>query len=138
MSRTLCHAIAGVALLVAAGSMAAHHSFAAEFDVNKPLTVHGTVTKMEWLNPHSWIYVDVKAADGKVSNWRFELGAPSSLFRQGWKKDSVPVGLEVDVLCYQAKSGGNVGNGRSIRLPDGKELFAGGSAPPEVPSSHSK
>jgi hypothetical protein len=138
MSRTLCHAIAGVALLVAAGSMALHHSFAAEFDVNKPLTVHGTVTKMEWLNPHSWIYVDVKAADGKVSNWRFELGAPSSLFRQGWKKDSVPVGLEVDVLCYQAKSGGNVGNGRSIRLPDGKELFAGGSAPPEVPSSHSK
>lgn len=121
-------ALAGIALL-SARPMAAHHSFAAEFDVTKPVKVHGTVTKMEWVNPHSWIYVDVKEPDGKVTNWHFELGAPSALFRLGWKKDSVPVGLEVDILAYQAKSGGNVGNCRSVMLPNGKELFSGGSAP---------
>src|ERR1700677_3121391 len=121
--------VGGVALLLAAGPVSAHHSFAAEFDVNKQVKVHGTVTKIEWVNPHSWLYVDVKDPDGKVTNWRFELGAPSSLFRLGWKKDSVPPGLEVDILSYLAKSGGNVGNCRSVLLPNGKELFSGGSGP---------
>jgi hypothetical protein len=129
MSNKLYVAVAGVVLLLAVKPMAAHHSFSAEFDVTKTVKVHGSVTKMEWVNPHSWIYVDVKDADGKVTNWHFELGSPNALFREGWKKDSVPVGLEVDILAYQAKSGGPVGNCRSVLLPNGKELFSGGSSP---------
>jgi uncharacterized protein DUF6152 len=129
MSNTLYPAVAGVVLLLAAKPTAAHHSFSAEFDVTKSVKVHGAVTKMEWVNPHSWIYVDVKDADGKVTNWHFELGSPNALFREGWKKDSVPIGLEVDILAYEAKSGGNVGNCRSVLLPNGKELFSGGSSP---------
>lgn len=120
---------AGLALLVAALPLAAHHAFAAEFDVNQPVKVHGTVTKVDWVNPHAWLYVDVKGADGKVVNWHFELGPPNALFRLGWKKDSIPAGIEVDISGYRAKNGESVGNGRSITLPDGKELFAGGSAP---------
>ena len=109
--------------------VAAHHAFAAEFDVNQPFSIKGTVTKVEWVNPHAWIYVDVKDAAGKVANWHFELGAPNALFRLGWKKDAIPVGTEVAITGFRAKSGENVGNGRSIVLPDGKELFSGGSGP---------
>src|ERR1700730_620551 len=129
MSNRLYPALAGVVLLLAAKPMAAHNSFSSECDVAKPVKVHGSVTKMEWVNPHSWIYVDVKDPDGKVTNWHFELGSPNALFREGWKKDSVPIGLEVDILAYEAKSGGNVGNCRSVLLPNGKELFSGGSSP---------
>lgn len=116
-------------LLAAAAPLAAHHAFAAEFDVNQPVKVHGTVTKVDWVNPHAWIYVDVKGPDGKVVNWHFELGPPNALYRLGWKKDSIPAGLEVDITGFRAKNGGEVGNGRSIILPDGKELFSGGSGP---------
>lgn len=129
MSNKLFLAVAGAALLLAAMPAAAHHAFAAEFDVNKPVKVHGTITKIDWVNPHSWIYVDVKDADGKVTNWHFELGAPNALFRLGWKKDAIPAGLEVDISGYRAKSGEPVGNARSLTLPNGKELFTGGSAP---------
>ena len=129
MSNKLFFAVAGAALLLAAMPAAAHHAFAAEFDVNKPVKVHGTITKIDWVNPHSWIYVDVKDADGKVTNWHFELGAPNALFRLGWKKDAIPAGLEVDISGYRAKSGEPVGNARSLTLPNGKELFTGGSVP---------
>jgi hypothetical protein len=129
MSNKLYCVIAGAALLLAVKPVAAHHAFAAEFDVNKPVKVHGTITKIDWVNPHSWIYVDVKDADGKVTNWHFELGAPNALFRLGWKKDAIPAGLEVDISGYRAKSGEPVGNARSLTLPNGKELFTGGSAP---------
>jgi len=129
MSRKLVFAATGCTLLFAAMPLAAHHAFAAEFDVSKPVKVHGTVTKVDWVNPHSWIYVDVKGADGKVTNWHFELGAPNALFRLGWKKNAIPAGLEVDVSGYRAKSGEPVGNARSLTLPDGKELFSGGSSP---------
>ena len=129
MSNKLYLAVAGVALVVAARPVAAHHSFAAEFDLGKPVKVHGTVTKMDWVNPHSWIFVDVKDADGRVTNWHFELGSPNALFRLGWKKDAVPVGLEVDVAGYRAKTGAAIANAVSLTLPGGKELFTGGSAP---------
>ena len=116
-------------LLLATLPAAAHHAFAAEFDVAQPVKVKGTVTKVEWVNPHAWIYVDVKDAAGKVVNWHFELGPPNALFRLGWKKDSIPAGVEVEISGYRAKAGGEVANGRSITLPGGKELFSGGSNP---------
>ena len=122
-------ALAGAALLLAGVRLAAHHAFAAEFDVNQPVKVHGTVTKVEFVNPHAWIYVDVKGDDGKIVNWHFELGPPNALFRLGWKKDAVPEGTVVDITGFRAKSGEPVANGRSITLPDGRELFSGGSAP---------
>jgi hypothetical protein len=118
-----------ICLVLAALPVAAHHAFAAEFDVNQPFKVRGTVTKVEWVNPHAWLYVDVKDSEGKVVNWHFELGAPNALFRLGWKKDSIATGTEVEITGFRAKSVENVGNGRSIILPDGKELFSGGSAP---------
>ena len=117
------------ALLLAAVPAAAHHAFAAEFDTDRPVKVRGTITKIEWVNPHAWLYVDVKSADGKVVNWHFELGPPNALFRLGWKKDAIPVGTEVEITGFRAKSMEAVANGRSIILPDGRELFSGGSGP---------
>jgi hypothetical protein len=121
--------IAAAGLLAAAAPLVAHHAFAAEFDVNQPVKVHGTVTKLEWVNPHAWLYVDVKDADGKVVNWHFELGPPNALFRLGWRKEAVTPGVEVDITGFRAKSGEAVANGRSITLPDGREMFSGGSGP---------
>jgi hypothetical protein len=122
-------AIAGFGLLLAARPAPAHHAFAAEFDVEKPVQVTGKVTKLDLVNPHSWLYVDVTEPDGKVTNWRFELGAPNALFRLGWKKDTIPAGLEVVVNGFRAKFGGPVANGRSVKLPSGKTLESGGSNP---------
>jgi len=130
--------LAVTALLLPAVRMSAHHAFAAEFDVNQPVKVHGTVTKVEFVNPHAWIYVDVKGADGKVINWHFELGPPNALFRLGWKKGAIPEGTEVDITGFRAKSGEAVANGRSITLPDGRELFSGGSGPGESKPGENK
>jgi hypothetical protein len=121
--------VAGFALLAAALPAIAHHAFAAEFDVKAPVEVRGKITKLDWTNPHAWLYVDVTGTDGKVVNWRFELGAPNALIRLGWKKDAIPVGTEVNITGFRAKAGGPVANGRSIKTPDGKELFSGGSTP---------
>ncbi len=103
----------------------AHHSFAAEFDAKRPVKLQGTVTKMEWINPHAWIYLDVKGTDGTVTNWMVEAGAPNALLRRGWTKNSLLPGTEILIEGYQAKDGANRANGRDITFKDGKKLFVG-------------
>jgi hypothetical protein len=107
----------------------AHHSFAAEYDADKPVTLTGSVTKMAWINPHSWIYIDVKKADGKVENWAIEAGPPGTLVRAGFTKESLARDTVIKVNGYRAKDGALRANGRDITLPDGRLLFVGGSSP---------
>ena len=126
MRTKLFRVIVGGALLVAtAAPVIAHHSFSAEFDANKPVKIKGMVVKMEWLNPHSWIHIDVTGPDGKVERWIVEGGAPNSLLRRGWNKNSLPPGIEITVEGFQAKDASNRANGRDITFPDGTKLFVG-------------
>ena len=119
--------IAGLAMWGAAASVSAHHAFAAEFDAKKPVNFKGTVTKMEWINPHTWLHVDVKKADGTVDNWAIEAGTPNVLFRRGFTKESLLPGTEVVIEGYQSKDGTHRANGRNLTLPNGKMLFLGSS-----------
>jgi hypothetical protein len=121
--------VTGVGLLLAAVPVWAHHAFAAEFDINRPLTLRGTVTKWEVTNPHSWIHIDVKGADGKVVPWAIEGGSPNTLYRLGFTKESIAPGTEIVVDGFQAKDLSNNAVGRNITLPNGAKLFLGGSAP---------
>ena len=105
----------------------AHHSFNAEFDGTKPVTLKGTVVKMEWINPHSWITMDVKEPDGTVVTWKVEAGAPNALFRRGFRRDALPTGTEIIVDGFRAKNGTPTANGKDITFPDGKKLFMGSS-----------
>jgi hypothetical protein len=124
-----------VGLLLAAAPVWAHHAFAAEFDAQKPVKLKGTVAKVEFINPHSWIHMDVKDADGKVTRWMVEGGSPNALFRRGVTKDALPQGTEIMVDGYQAKDGSNRANGRDITFADGRKLFVGGSNPDEQPNA---
>src|SRR3954465_11089189 len=117
----------GVGLLLAAGPVVAHHSFAAEYDATKAVKMTGTVTKMEWINPHAWIHIDVKKPDGKVEQWMIEGGTPNTLFRRGFSKTSLMPGTVIVVDGYQAKDGSQKANGRDLTFPDGKKLFLGSS-----------
>jgi hypothetical protein len=113
----------------------AHHAFAAEFDARKEVTLKGAVTRVEWVNPHVWIHVDVKKPDGKVESWAIEAGTPNVLFRRGVTKQSLKSGTEVVINGYQAKDGTHRANGREVKLADGSKLFLGGSgtgAPYEI------
>ena len=121
--------------------LTAHHAFTPEFDGSKTITLKGTVSKMEWTNPHAWIYIDVKGEDGQIVNWALELGAPNALLRRGWRKDSIRAGSEVVVTGYRARSGQAIANGRTINLPNGEELFAGSTgtgAPYELTPDNQK
>lgn len=117
--------IIGLALTGSVGSIAAHHSFSAEFDAKRPVNFRGTVTKVEWTNPHTWFHVAVKRPDGTVENWAIEAGSPSVLFRRGFTRTALPVGTEVVVDGYQARDGSRRANGRSLTLPSGELLFMG-------------
>ena len=123
----------GAYLLLAAHPIWAHHSFASEFDVTKPVKLQGTVTKMEWINPHSWIHIDVKSPDGTVTSWMVEGGSPNSLLRSGFTKHSLEPGTEIVVEGYQAKDGANRANGRDLTFPDGKKLFIGTNPDEKAP-----
>ena len=121
-------------LLASAAAAAAHHSFAAEYDANKPVTLKGTVTKVEWTNPHARFYIDVKDDKGVVRNWNLELASPNVLVRNGWKRTSLAVGDQVTVDGSAAKDGSKMANARAVKLADGRQVFAGSSGGDAAPS----
>jgi len=120
-------ASAGLLLALAPKTLLAHHAFAAEFDANKPIKLEGVVTKMEWINPHAWIHIEVKRPTGTVEKWMIEGGTPNTLLRRGFTKNSLVPGTKIVVDGYQAKDGSLKGNGRDLTFPDGRKLFMGSS-----------
>lgn len=125
MRRKQAIAVAGVCLLLASVPVVAHHAFSAEFDADKPIKMRGTVSKVEWINPHTWIHVDVKGSSGAAETWMVEGGTPNTLFRRGVNKDSLKIGTEIVIDGYQAKDGSRRANGRDLTLPNGQKLFLG-------------
>ena len=136
MRTKLAIVLAGVGFVCAAVPLWAHHAFAAEFDAQKPVKLEGTVTKVEWINPHAWIHLDVKRPDGKVEEWMIEGGTPNTLFRRGVTSKSLPYGTVIVVDGYQAKDGTLKANGRDLTFKDGRKLFIGstGTGAPNDPA----
>src|SRR6202167_1180337 len=126
-SRLLKAILSAGILMAGALPVAAHHSFSAEFDSTKPITLDGKVVQMEWVNPHSWLTIDVTKADGTVERWRIEGGSPSVLLRLGWNRNSLPAGTRIKVVAFQAKDGSLRGSSRDIEFPDGRKMDMGGS-----------
>jgi hypothetical protein len=122
--------LAAVALILTA-PLAAHHAFSAEYDAQKPVELHGMITKIQWTNPHSWIFVEVKDASGAVTPWAVEFGAPYNLMQRGLRRTDFPIGVEVTVKGYRAKSGKAMANASSVRLPDGRDFYTGAQDSPE-------
>src|SRR3984885_5246580 len=132
MYSKLLKVVAGAGMLMAAAlPVAAHHSFGAEFDATKPVTLEGKVVEMEWLNPHSWLTIDVPKEEGKGERWHIEGGSPSVLLRLGWNRDSLPAGTKIKVVAFQAKDGSFRGSSREIEFPDGRKMNMGGSGTTE-------
>jgi hypothetical protein len=132
--RTLVSYLFAGGLVAASGASAlAHHSFTAEFDSNRPVQVTGNITKVEWINPHSWIYVDVKKPDGTTENWSFEAGTPNTLLRRGLKKTDLPAGTKITVFGYQSRDGGTKANAANLTFADGRALFLGSGSPGQEP-----
>jgi len=126
-------------LLLAAVSLPAHHSFAAEYDAKKPVELHGTLLELEWVNPHAWIHMEVKSTDGKVTKWDCEMGSPNILMRNGWRRDTIKKGDEIIVTGSGAKDGSNMANAKVVTMADGKRVFnAGSSGDPGTPGANSK
>jgi hypothetical protein len=134
MMRSVAGALGAVLVTAVAQHAGAHHSFAAEFDANQPVELRGTITKMEWINPHSWLHIDVKNDDGTTTPWMIEGATPNTLLRRGFSRDTVKAGTEITIIGYRAKNGANRANGRDLILPDGSRLFmqsSGTGAPGE-------
>jgi hypothetical protein len=129
--RTLRTVAAAAFLTLAAQPLAAHHSFAAEYDANKPVTIHGSVVRVEWTNPHARFYVETKESDGSVVTWNLELASPNVLVRQGWTRNSLKIGDEITVTGSSAKDGSKMANARDVTLANGKKVFARSVAAPE-------
>ena len=124
----------GISVLLAGVSVVAHHAFSAEFDVESPISLNGTVTRVEWVNPHSWIYIDVQETDGGMQSWAIEVGPPGPLFRRGIRKEMLPLGAEIQVDGFQAADQSQRATGLDVTFPDGRRIFTGSEgagAPPE-------
>jgi hypothetical protein len=135
MNRSLIGLLGIVALLLTSAPVVAHHSFAAEFDIDKPVTLRGTLVRMDWVNPHGWLYMEVRNPDGTVTRWAVEAGGATGLLRRGMRKTDFPVGMELIVEGYLARSGKPVANGRSLKMPDGRNFFLGANDTPDAPAA---